>query len=88
MKISICSLISKIEDLKRVSDITLGDSWGSEEDEETQKAGISLALCQTEKGKMLLEHSDLRLLDVDLKRAIEYNHQLRHPSCMSVSSAE
>lgn len=68
--------------LKRVSDITLGDSWGSEEDEETQKAGISLALCQTEKGKMLLEHSDLRLLDVDLKRAIEYNHQLRHPSCM------
>lgn len=61
----------------------LMSAWGSEEDEETQKAGISLALCQTEKGKILLEHSDLRLLDVDLKRAIEYNHQLRHPSCMS-----
>jgi hypothetical protein len=31
---------------------------------------------------MLLERSNLRLLDVDLKRAIEYNHQLRHSSYM------
>ena len=40
--------------LDRVSDITLGDSWGSELEAEEQKKGISLILCQTEKGKELL----------------------------------
>lgn len=66
--------------LQRVSDITLGDCWGSELNRRTQEEGISLILCQTEKGKALLEHAELELYDVDLGRAVEYNLQLRHPS--------
>lgn len=66
--------------LNRVSDITLGDSWGSELSAEEQKKGISLILMQTEKGIKLVEESDLLLFDVDIERAIAYNHQLKHPS--------
>lgn len=39
----------------RVSDISLGDSWGSELSEEEKKKGISLVLCQTKKGEELLK---------------------------------
>ena len=39
-----------------------------------------MILCQIEKGKKLIEQSDLVLKDVELKRAIEHNHQLQHPS--------
>ena len=35
----------------RVSDISLGDSWGSELSEEEKKKGISLVLCQTKREK-------------------------------------
>lgn len=63
----------------RVSDITLGDSWGTGLKNEERK-GISLALCQTEKGCMLLQDSDLQLFDVDLENAIKHNGQLRQPS--------
>lgn len=66
--------------LGRVGDITLGDSWGSELEKEVQDKGISLILCQSEKGKNLLEQSDLVLMDVDLEKAIENNHQLQYPS--------
>lgn len=66
--------------LERVSDITLGDSWGSILPEEERRKGISLALCQTEKGQNLLRQSGLHLLEVDLECAIENNAQLRHPS--------
>ena len=65
---------------ERISDITIGDSWGSELDTDEQNRGISLAICQTEKGKQLLMNSELCLFDVNIGRAIEYNHQLRHPS--------
>lgn len=65
---------------KRVSDLTLGDSWGSELPKEEREKGISLILCQTEKGKKLLIDSQLHLESVSLERAIEYNHQLKHPS--------
>ena len=64
----------------RVSDITLGDSWNSELPKEEQQRGISLVLCQTEKGKKLLEMSDLCLHSVDLDKAVSANHQLREPS--------
>lgn len=66
--------------IMRVSDITLGDSWGSNLDIQEQRKGISLILNQTQKGKELLEQSELELMDVELNRAIEHNHQLRHPS--------
>ncbi|MCI8307609.1 MAG: coenzyme F420-reducing hydrogenase [Lachnospiraceae bacterium] len=64
---------------KRISDITLGDSWGSELSEEAGK-GISLILCQTDKGKRLLDACNLELHPVDIMRAIEFNNQLREPS--------
>lgn len=64
---------------KRVSDITLGDSWGSELLEEDNK-GVSLILCQTEKGKQLIEEANLELFEVDVEKAILNNHQLEHPT--------
>lgn len=66
--------------LERAGDITLGDSWGSELDQDVQNKGISLLLCQNEKGMELIEKTELILMDVDLERAIENNHQLQHPS--------
>lgn len=64
----------------RVSDLTLGDSWGSELPVDEQKKGISLLLCQTEKGERLLQIADIHLENVDLENAIANNHQLNHPS--------
>lgn len=66
--------------IERVSDLTLGDSWGSNLSDNEKKKGISLALCQTEKGKMLLQLSDLHTEPVDLKIAVSVNHQLEYPS--------
>lgn len=68
--------------MDRVSDITLGDSWGSELEAEEQKKGISLILCQTEKGKELLKNTKIELRDVNLNKAVKANHQLSYPSKM------
>ena len=65
---------------KRVSDITLGDAWGSDLPLEHQKDGISLALCQTEKGAELLGKADIQRFDVNLETAISKNQQLDHPT--------
>lgn len=67
---------------ERVSDITIGDSWGSNLDEIQQKKGVSLLLIQTEKGRNLLKEADVELFDVDINKSIEANHQLEHPSVM------
>ena len=67
---------------ERISDITLGDSWGNQLSPEENKKGISLVLCQTKKGEELLENSDIELVDVNLEQAISKNKQLRHPSIM------
>lgn len=67
---------------ERISDLTIGDSWGSSLSKETQKKGISLLLCQTKKGISLLEKADLHLEAVDIEIAVENNHQLKHPSIM------
>ena len=64
----------------RVSDISLGDSWGSELSEEEKKKGISLVLCQTKKGDELLKKSNVELFDAVITRAIQLNHQLEYPS--------
>ncbi|MDO4942834.1 MAG: Coenzyme F420 hydrogenase/dehydrogenase, beta subunit C-terminal domain [Lachnospiraceae bacterium] len=66
--------------IRRVSDLTLGDSWGTEIGGNQRGKGISLVLCQTEKGHDLLKASELHLEQVDLERAIENNHQLSRPS--------
>ena len=65
---------------ERVSDVTLGDSWGSELAIEEQKNGVSLILSQTEKGNELLKMANLHLEAVDIKKAIANNHQLEYPS--------
>ena len=65
---------------KRISDITLGDSWGSNLPQDEIKKGISLALVQTDKGIELLKNTDLHLEDVDAECAIKHNHQLQHPA--------
>lgn len=66
--------------LGRVGDITLGDSWGSELEKQIQDKGVSLIFCQNEKGKKLIDESELILMNVDLNMAIKNNHQLQHPS--------
>ena len=68
---------------ERVSDITLGDSWGSELPIEEQRKGVSLILCQTEKGEELIQSCDLELHNVDMEKAKAANHQLVHPSLCS-----
>ncbi|MCR5798805.1 MAG: Coenzyme F420 hydrogenase/dehydrogenase, beta subunit C-terminal domain [Lachnospiraceae bacterium] len=64
--------------IKRVSDITLGDAWGQLSDK--MDKGVSLILCQSEKGIALLETAELHLEEVDLSAAVDANHQLKHPS--------
>ena len=64
---------------ERVSDLTLGDSWGSTLSIEEQSKGISLLLVQTEKGIQLIKSADIELLDVFVDTAISNNHQLQHP---------
>lgn len=66
--------------LQRVSDITLGDSWESDLPKSEQEKGISLILCQSDKGKKLLKSKDLQLHDVDLDFAVAANGQLQKPS--------
>lgn len=70
----------KFATLKRGSDLTIGDSWGSNLSVEEQRKGISLILCQTEKGKQLLDNTELDLFDVDLDKAVAVNDQLREPT--------
>lgn len=73
-----CSFAKK----ERISDITIGDSWGSALDLSEQKKGVSLVLCQTKKGQKLLEQANLHLEDADREQAILYNQQLVMPSRM------
>lgn len=66
--------------INRGSDITIGDSWGSDLPKEEQQMGISLILCQSRKGEQLLERSNMKLFSVDLEHAVSVNDQLREPS--------
>lgn len=65
--------------LQRISDLTIGDSWGTELDEKEKANGISLALCMSEKGEYLLDIGDLYLTEVNLDKAVNHNNQLREP---------
>lgn len=66
--------------VRRVSDLTLGDSWGSTLSVTEQKNGISLVLCQTQKGEELLANAELHLEDADIDNAVKNNRQLNKPS--------
>ena len=50
------------------------------EETEEGKMGISLALCQTKRGEELLRKSRVKLLKVDLEKAVAANHQLYEAS--------
>ena len=63
----------------RVTDITIGDSWGSKLDNSEQEKGISLILCQTERGRQLVQNANLELHEVDLDNAVRNNRQLQAP---------
>ena len=65
---------------ERVSDITIGDSWGSTLSEQERKKGISLILCQTTKGIELINRANIHTEDVDVEKAIACNKQLSCPS--------
>lgn len=65
---------------ERVSELTLGDSWGTSIEEDSIHKGVSLVLCQNDKGKYLLNIADLELKPVDFQIAVSKNSQLRHPS--------
>jgi len=62
--------------VKRPSDLTIGDSWGSQLPVDEQKKGISLVLCQTDNGQFLLNNANLHLEDVDIDNAKKHNAQL------------
>ena len=74
----------KYASIDRVSDLTLGDSWGSLLPLEERRKGISLALCQNEKGEELLIKSHLHLEAVDLEVAKNNNKQLCAPSTIPI----
>lgn len=65
---------------ERVSDLTLGDAWGTELPQQERLRGISLALSQNEKGIELLSMARLYLVDVNRERMMQNNHQLEQPS--------
>ena len=66
---------------ERVSDLTLGDYWGSAEEE--LKKGISLILCMSDKGGELLNRSHIWYEEADVDNALTHNHQLVHPTLRS-----
>ena len=68
----------KYASFDRVSDITLGDSWGTEYITELAK-GVSLMLIQTPKGEELIGKISAVLLAVNIDTSIEENAQLREP---------
>ncbi len=63
----------------RISDITIGDSWGSTLEAEEIKKGVSLMVVQTGKGDELLKRSGVVLKDVDKENAMANNGQLVAP---------
>lgn len=79
-----CCYECKFAGIRRCSDLTLGDSWGSELSNEEIEKGISLLLVQSQKGEELIGAADLYLEDVNIEKAIKYNAQLRAPEEMPV----
>ena len=71
-----CNFASK----KRVSDLTLGDSWGSDLDDFERNKGISLLLINTEKGKELIPEKGVFLRDANIEKSVKAQGQLQSPS--------
>ena len=73
----------KFADANRVGDITCGDYWGIERvhpEIKHTESGISLLICNTEKGKKLIEQiKNIELIPSNLEQAKKYNGQLVKP---------
>nr|WP_297705752.1 Coenzyme F420 hydrogenase/dehydrogenase, beta subunit C-terminal domain [uncultured Butyrivibrio sp.] len=69
----------------RITDITIGDSWGSELEVKELKKGVSLMLVQTGKGEALLKKANVELFPVDVENAKRNNDQLVAPMPEPVS---
>lgn len=65
---------------ERVSDLTLGDAWGTSLMRTHVDKGISLISCQTQKGKEILENANINLCDIEVETAIAHNGQLNAPT--------
>ena len=65
--------------INRISDLTLGDSWGTQLGKDEVSLGISLMLVQTSKGDELINIANLITEKVDLGNAILKNSQLSSP---------
>lgn len=69
---SLISSSSVFRDTNRFGDITIGDAWGMSKkrselfQKKNLKKGISLILCNTHKGKFLLDHIDSQVNLVEL----------------------
>ena len=70
----------KFARFERVSDMTIGDAWGTNLSKEEQSKGISLMLINTQKGNELLKSIEVYLEEVDIERIKERNTQLVKPS--------
>lgn len=64
---------------ERVSDVTLGDSWGTEL-EGIKEGEVSLILCNTDRGVDLVQNAGLELKAVDIDKAAAKNQTLNAPS--------
>jgi coenzyme F420-reducing hydrogenase beta subunit len=67
----------------RPGDITIGDFWGLNKVKpsfDTERKGVSLVLCNTEKGRKLFEciKDDMKIFPVELKNALQRG--LSHPT--------
>lgn len=65
---------------ERCSDVTLGDSWGTQRNAKEQNKGISLVIINSEKGKEAISEIEAQLFSVDQKRSIEKQGQLKKPA--------
>lgn len=65
--------------INRISDLTLGDSWGTRLGNDEVSLGVSLMLVQSSKGDELINMAKLITKDVDLEYSILKNSQLSSP---------
>mgnify|MGYP000572714300 CR=1 FL=1 len=81
-----CCYSCKYACLNRVGDISIGDFWGYSEQlpmlKETSQKGLSLVICNTEQGKILLEQmaGQTQIIPCNLTLAAEKNDNLMRPS--------
>lgn len=65
---------------QRISDLTLGDAWSSNIENDIKKNGISLILINTEKGMEIFDNLLVNVFELDYEKEKQINHQLMFPS--------